>query len=178
MCAEYFALVFGISSDKLGAVRGILGSNTILAPRAEPLRPRVKYAHTYAFWKIFFENCQKPNDYERLFPVNESYLSIYEDFYLPWCTQVKVEPVCISYFKEVRRDEDFSNVKRRPRHHHARCLECANLQTRRLQAFRNLSDKTAWQAEWRDHHNEKRQWRLFYLVILLVFYSRREMTLK
>jgi hypothetical protein len=61
----------------------------------------------------------------------------------------------------VRRDAQFSDVKDRPKHHHCRCQECANLQARRLTAFNSPYEKEQYKLEWQDHHNEKRLWREF-----------------
>ena len=78
--------VFGISRDKLKGVRVLLRSlqGTMPAPRVRPERPWVKYAQCMAFWTSFFKMCQRPNEFQRLFPVNASYPTIYADYFEPW----------------------------------------------------------------------------------------------
>jgi len=45
--------------------------------------------------------------------------------------------------------------------YHSRCLDCANLQARRLSSFANTDDAQEWKLEWDDHHRMKRDWREF-----------------
>jgi hypothetical protein len=167
VCDDYFRIVFGVSKDKLKGVRALLrGKGTIAAKRVSPERPRIKYNQCKAFWRSFFKNCQRPNDHTRLFPVNESYPSIYEDYFEPWFA--KLFPVgtedgipCLGWLLTARHDEEFDDVKNRPKHHHCRCQECANLQARRLKAFNSTYEQEQYELEWQDHQNEKRNWRDF-----------------
>ena len=55
---------------------------------------------------------------------------------------------CLGWVNSARRDEEFADVKNRPKHHHCRCQECANLQTRRLKAFNSPYEQTQFQLEW------------------------------
>jgi hypothetical protein len=164
MCDDFFRFVFGISKDKLNAVRVLLhGEAIVQAPRVRQEREAVKYNQCKAFWKSFFKICQRPNDHTRLFPVNASYPVIYEDYFTPWFTKtlpacVGDEP-CLGTLVSARYDDAFKDVKNRPKHHHCRCQTCANLQARRLQAFNTPWEAEQFRLEWQDHQNEKRGWR-------------------
>jgi hypothetical protein len=162
ICSEYFQKVFGISRDKLSKVRLLLrGSAHVPAPRVEVCRPRIAYNQCKTFWRSFFKNCQRPNDHLRLFPVNMSFPSIYEDFFTPWFEKTYPAQTmpCLGYFSSARHDEEFGDVKNRSKHHHCRCPDCANLQARRLTAFKSEHDKDEYRREWQDHQTEKRNWR-------------------
>jgi hypothetical protein len=164
VCDDFFRTVFGISKDKLKGVRRLLvGEGTIPAPRVRPERPCIKYSWGLAFWEEFFKMCQRPNDTTRLFPVNNSYPAIYEDYFTPWFKTTLPDQLdempCLGWVMAARHDPRFSDVKNRPKHHHCRCQECANLQARRLFAFNSEFDKEEYEREWQDHQREKRGWR-------------------
>jgi hypothetical protein len=167
MCDDYFRCVFGISKDKLKGVRALLEDNyggSVAPGRLNPIRPRVKYNQCKAFWIELFKTCQRPNDHTRLFPVNYSYAAIYDDFFVPWCKKTLVTGAgvpCLGWLMSARHDSDFDDVADRPKHHHCRCLQCANLQARRLQAFNSPLEKEQYMLEWQDHQDEKRRWREF-----------------
>jgi hypothetical protein len=173
VCDEFFMAVFGISRDKLKGVRILLRgeSGALPAPRLGPERPRVKYAQCMAFWKSFFKLCQRPNQHVRLFPVNCSYPAVYEDYFTPW--HKKLYPAggndqpCLGWLMAARHDATFQDVKNRPKHHHCRCNECANLQARRLKAFNSPHEQQEYAKQWQDHQNEKRGWREFEAGIIL-----------
>ena len=167
VCDEAFANVFGISKSKMGKVRDLLRDENkeLPPPPTRPERPRVKYTQCKTFWKCFFKNCQRPNAHTRLFPVNASYPCIYEDYFEPWFKQTLPDSVddmpCLGWLNAARHDEEFKDVKNRPKHHHCRCETCANLQARRLQAFNSAYEQNQFQLEWHDHEEEKRGWREF-----------------
>ena len=163
MCPTFFSAVFGISKKKKQAVVRVLASRdaTVPATRVCESRPPVKYMQCKAFWASFFKFCQRPNDHTRLFPVNQSYPCIYDDFFKDWFakTYPNSELPCISYFKDARHDDMFSDVKNRARHNHCRCPTCASLQARRLKVFNSTYDREQFKKEWTDHQNERRWWR-------------------
>ena len=166
VCDDFFSTVFGISRDKLKSVRMLLRGDkgALSAPPTRPERPRVKYVQCTTFWSSFFMNCQRPNNTTRLFPVNASYPTIYEDYFIPWMEKIyrtRDELPCLGYFMLARHDSQFSDVKDRAKHYHARCQDCANLQSRRLEAFNSAYEQEQYQAEWQDHQTEKRGWREF-----------------
>jgi|AntRauTorckE5430_2_1112549.scaffolds.fasta_scaffold04515_3 hypothetical protein len=172
VCDDFFRTVFGVSKDKMKGVRRLLGGEgSIPAPRLRPERPRVKFAWCLSFWNEFFKNCQRPNANTRLFPVNTSYPCIYEDFFTPWfkhTLSIELDDMpCLGWLMMARHDPRFSDVKSRPKHHHCRCQECANLQAKRLLTFNNQCDKEAFQLEWQDHQNEKRWWREYEQALIL-----------
>jgi len=163
-CDDFFRAVFGVSKNKLKGVRQLLkGAGTLPAPRVVAERPKVKFNQCKGFWRAFFETCQRPNDQIRLFPVNASYPFIYEEHFQTWFKQALPESDLpyMGWFMAARHDEEFSDVKNRAKHHHCRCLECANLQARRLKAFNTAFDQAEFKREWQDHQNEKRDWRDF-----------------
>jgi hypothetical protein len=172
VCDDFFRTVFGISKDKLKGVRRLLvGEATIPAPRVRQERPRIKFAWGLAFWEEFFKMCQRPNNFTRLFPVNNSFPAIYEDYFLPWFKTTLPDNLdeipCLGWVMVARHDPRFSDVKDRPKHHHCRCFVCANLQAQRLKAFNSEFDKSEYQREWQDHQNEKRGWRAFEQTLVL-----------
>ena len=164
VCDDFFRSVYGVSKDKMKGVRRLIaGEGTIAAPRVREERPQIKFAWCKCFWFQFFKLCQRPNATTRLFPVNQSYPTIYEDFFQPWFKHTLpahvVDMPCLGWLIAARHDPMFGDVKNRPKHHHCRCLVCANLQARRMKAFNNEFDKEQYQLEWQDHQNEKRGWR-------------------
>ena len=109
-----------------------------------------KSTYAHSFWNVFFEDCcQKPIDHIRLFPVNKPFQTIYDMYFVPWFKKLihNENPDiaedelewCPSFstFKKERRHPNFRDVKNRPKHYHARCAECAELNHVRLRGFVN-----------------------------------------
>jgi hypothetical protein len=137
--------------------------------RSSPFAKKSTYAH--AFWKEFFDECcQKPTDHIRLFPVNKPYLTIYNEYFVPWYTKMirKEHPdvtddnlewiPSFSTFKQERKHPDFKDVKHRAKHYHARCADCSELNNIRLRGFVDDSHKSAWKIRFQAHEIEARNW--------------------
>ena len=164
VCGAFFQAVYGISEDKMKGVRELLRNphRTVQAPRVSHERSAVKFNQCKAFWKKFFDECcQKPNDKVRLFPENLSYRTIYEDIFTPWYARTLPHLVgeILGYFQSARRDPDFKDVQERAKHFHNRCLDCANLQARRLRAFKQPRLAEDFKRDWAVHQAERRGWR-------------------
>jgi hypothetical protein len=171
VCDDFFRAVFGISKGKLKGVRALLkGEGTLPAPHLRPEKPNVMYTQCVCFWSQFFDQvCQRANKHLRLFPVNASFPTIYEDHFIPWFEKVlpgKPRP-CLGYFTSARRDPQFADVKSRAKHHHCRCKTCANLQARRLTAFGTPHEADEYKQQWEEHEKEKREWRQFEQGLIL-----------
>jgi hypothetical protein len=174
VCRTFFAAVFGVSPDKMQRVRRLLmdPGRGVAPPRVEKERPKVKYNQCKAFWSKFFnECCQRPNDRERLFPVDMSYATIYEDVFTPWFNKTLPNCVgnmpCMGWFMTARHDDAFADVKDRAKHYHARCQECSRLQGLRYRAFQSAYASEEFKKEWADHQEEKRGWRAFEEEVVL-----------
>ena len=167
VCDKFFCAVFGISADKLQRVRSLLRNPeaTVQPALVRRNKPRHKYNQCLAFWNEFFKMCQRPNQHTRLFPVNHSYQTIYDDWFTKWfkkCYPNKVDDMpCLGWMVAARHDKKFADVKDRVNHFHCRCPECARLQALRLNAFKTEGDKQQFEREWEDHEQEKLAWRAF-----------------
>ena len=165
VCPAFFGLLYGISASKLQQVRlAITDGNTLPPPRVESSRVSKKYSQCKHFWREFFKTCQRPNRTMRLFPVNASYPTLYEDYFIPFFKKhyadAKIENIpSMSTFSRARHDCDFDDVKHRSRHHHNRCCTCAKLQATRLRGFKDEYDKQKFENDFEAHDKEKTEWR-------------------
>ena len=123
------------------------------------------YSKCVAFWDSFFMNCQRPNADMRLFPVNMGLQDIYTEYFLDWYKDSFADMHAqghipsVSTMKRARYDEMYADVKKRPKHFHARCPECANLMARRMKGFADPSMKDDWSAQAAAHEASKSAWR-------------------
>lgn len=164
VCSRFWAAAYGCCESKMRLVRTMVkqGSTKYVHGRKyklSGLKQKPKYDYAYSFWTTFFENCcQKPTDHIRLFPVNKPYQTIYDMYFVPWYKKnvrkrspnddVAVDELewipSFSVFKKARRHEDFLDVKKRPKHYHARCADCAELNNIRLRGFVNDLHEDQW----------------------------------
>jgi hypothetical protein len=174
VCGRYWAAVFGLCESKMIKVRLMVKNHSKIAVHASTgvLHKPVVLKKTivcHSFWTHFFnENCQKPTDSIRLFPVNKPFLVIYEEFFTPWFTKLHNStkssndeaPWMPSFhtFKKARYHSDFSDVKNRPRHYHARCKDCDELNAIRLRGFVNNEQKLGFDIAFKAHQAEARCW--------------------
>ena len=69
-------------------------------------------------------------------------------------------PYLITYLiYRAREDPKFKDVKKRPKHYHARCQTCASLDAKRLVGFKNGSMEEAFTYSQQLHQEEVRSWR-------------------
>lgn len=179
-CHVFWAKAYGVSEDKMKKVRAMVRHGSTVAQHGNSSK---SYTGTqsgicYAFWHNFFEqNCQRPNDELRLFPVNNSQKFIYDSYFLKWFEkqqQARLERIdqseseiedshrripCFSLFKKVRWHPDFKDVKKRARHYHCQCKTCDALNTRRLRGFVNDEHRVVWQTLFDAHEADKLGWR-------------------
>jgi hypothetical protein len=175
VCNRFWAAAHGASEDRMKNVRGMVRAGTRIFVHGHEGKTKVcpQYVLAYAFWSNFFDmNCQQPNDDLRLFPVNESYRFIYNQFFQPWfrkqvhrlqetkkCTFDNL-PWCPSETTLIRArwDEDFK-VTPRAKHYHAQCQTCNALKIRRIKGFMNDDHEQLWKIENELHEKEKLGWR-------------------
>ena len=183
VCGRFWAAIYGCCESKMSKVRSMVkhGSREMVhgnqrnfskEPKDKDI-PVVSKKSTYAhsFWVNFFDDCcQRPTDYIRLYPVNKPFQTIYSEYFLPWFSKLirrqnpgvsldELEWVpSFSTFKEARHHKDFKDVKKRPKHYHARCGDCAELNHIRLRGFTNDQHKTEWSIRFKAHEIEARQW--------------------
>jgi hypothetical protein len=110
----------------------------------------------------------------RLFPVNKPYELIYSEFFLPWFKK-QSQPAAfphsppvdmddygwdpsLSTLKRARKHPDFTDVKNRPRHYHAKCGDCDELNTVRLRGFVDGVHKKEYEIMFDAHQAEARGW--------------------
>ena len=111
----------------------------------------------------------------RLFPVNKSFQFIYDEYFIPWFDKLARQMLqqtastslpsdegmwtpSLTLFKKSRYHPDFNDVKKRPKHYHARCRDCDELNTLRLRGFVNNEQKVAYQIAFAAHEAEARSW--------------------
>lgn len=184
-CSVFWASAYGVCEDKMKSVRTMLrGGSSIMVHGNKGklvgggLDHNSQYDMCYAFWHHFFEeNCQRPNDTLRLFPVNNSMRFIYDAYFVSWIGKQidkdRQESIdhddpdidssyripSFAYLKKVRWDPDFRDVTRRAKHYHCLCKTCDSLKTRRLKGFANSYHETTWKTMFDAHEAEKHGWR-------------------
>lgn len=171
VCRKYYAIVHAIAENKVKKAMMLARQRKRPPPRSRPAgggnKAPVKHDVAYSFWSLFFEkNCQRPNNETRLFPTDKTYEDIYKEYFLPWFARMvnthqasEDDRPAFSYWKAVRRSEDFKDVKERRTHQHARCPTCAGLKEMNLKAFTNGADDRAYQQKRRLHDQEVQAWR-------------------
>jgi hypothetical protein len=182
VCSVFWAAAYGVSEDKMKGVRSMLRNGSSLKVHgnagkkgnARHGQRQSQYNLCYSFWHNFFdENCQRPNDDLRLFPVNNSQRFIYDTYFMSWI-QKQIPDVdgysddedlyyfkipSFSCFKSARWDKDFRDVTSRAKHYHCLCETCDKLKARRLKGFANSDHQATWQAMFDAHEAEKHGWR-------------------
>jgi hypothetical protein len=99
---------------------------------------------------------------------------IYVEFFLPWFKK-QSQPAAfpqlqevhldddrwapsLSTLKRARRHSDFKDVKERPKHYHAKCGDCDELQTVRLRGFVDGVHRNDYEVMFSAHQAEARGW--------------------
>ena len=172
VCRKYYAKLHGVSVKKLkGAMTVVKHGGRASVLRSTERRKQavpVKYNSAHAFWELFFsENCQSPNDEIRLFPADQTYPSIYKDYFEPWWArqvlggnkQEKEKPQ-FGTWKNARRAPEFKDVKERAKHFHSTCKTCRELKDLLLEAFKTGKHEAEYRQRRRLHNAEVRAWRL------------------
>ena len=173
VCPQYYSRVHSVSLHRVKraakcARRGKYAAKTKRKSCADKRADdSAKHNIAFSFWFVFFEqNCQRPNNEVRIFPVDKSYNLIYQEYFTPWFErQVEKGALCESdkpsrsTFMRARKHEDFKDVKERAKHIHARCLECAHLKHLVLEGFRNGAAEEEYLQRRRLHDTEVRNWR-------------------
>ena len=98
----------------------------------------------------------------RLFPVNQTYTEIWDNFFQEWWKKSKLpieEKPAQRTWINARQHEEFNNVQRRPKHFHCRCTTCNTLQERDLNSWKNAEERAKWQRDKRLHYASVRAWR-------------------
>jgi hypothetical protein len=173
VCPRYWACLYGLCESKMKKVRSMVKSKSTIAVhgRTNATSPKqvAKKVQCHAFWTHFFnENCQKPTDSIRLFPVNKPFRLIYEQYFTPWFQKLNQATEAhddefawmpsFTVFCKARKHPDFKDVKHRPRHYHARCRDCDELNAIRLRGFVNDEQKLAFDIAFKAHQAEARSW--------------------
>ena len=170
-------MAYGISKNKMTRARHMAAGDGMIVVHgnkgAQKQNQRRQYDLCVAFWDNFFDGAQRPNDEIRLFPANLTFHVLYEDYFIPWChwskhinTKKSTERLwhetagfpSESTFRRARHHENFKDVKVRPKHYHARCLECTKLTARRLKGFVNEEMRQAYDTRFKLHEDETRTW--------------------
>jgi hypothetical protein len=179
-CSVFWASAYGVSEDKMKGIRSMLRNGSVLKVHGSTGTKRTggagsKYGVCYAFWHNFFdENCQRPNDELRLFPVNNSQRFIYDTYFMSWFEKQLPTPdsdndemesdysfkiPSFSLFKSARWDKDFRDVTVRAKHYHCLCHTCHTLKTRLIKGFANNDHYALWKTLFDAHEAEKHGWR-------------------
>ena len=173
VCARFWAVLYGLCESKMKKVRSMVKHTSRIAvhgrTNASSPKQDTKKNQCHAFWTHFFnENCQKPTDSIRLFPVNKPFLFIYDQFFTPWFQKLNRATAAdddelawqpsFECFRKARQHPDFKDVKHRPKHYHARCRDCDELSAIRLRGFVNDEQKLAFDIAFKAHQAEARSW--------------------
>ena len=172
VCSQYYSRVHSVCLHRVKQAARLARNDKCAASRKQKCRvdtaaERVKYNVAYSFWSIFFEqNCQRPNNEVRIFPVAKSYNLIYKEYFIPWFER-HVEKGAYdesnkpkrTTFMRARKHEDFHDVKERAKHTHARCTECSALKRLVLEGFKNGAAEEEYIQRRRIHDTEVKKWR-------------------
>ena len=172
VCPKYYARVYSVCLHRVKHAAKLARRNKCAPSKkrkrgADTATESVKKNIAYSFWAIFFEqNCQRPNNEVRIFPVAKSYNLIYKEYFTPWFARLVEKGAydcsqkpSFSTFLRARRHEDFDDVKERAKHNHARCAECAILKHLVLEGFKNGAAEEEYIQRRRLHDTEVLKWR-------------------
>jgi len=168
VCRAYYSQVCDVSETKLKKVLQLAkldsGATCITkGPRTVKPTQDMQTVHAKTFWRWFFDNySQKPNDRVRLFPVNQTYTEIWENFFQEWWNKSKLpidEKPAQRTWINARQHEEFNDVQRRPKHFHCRCTTCNTLQERDLVSWKNADERGKHQRDKRLHYASVKAWR-------------------
>ena len=172
VCGNYYSRVHSVCLSRVKAAARIAkqGKSAQKAKKqhgADKTAERAKFNTAYSFWFLFFEqNCQRPNNEVRLFPVDKSYNLIYQEYFTPWFDRLvkskghqNDRKPSKTTFMRARYHEDFKDVKERAKHTHARCMECATLRRLVLEGFKNGATEAEYIQRRRLHDTEVLKWR-------------------
>jgi hypothetical protein len=175
VCSRFWAAIHGCCESKMVTVRRMVRAGSKVAVHGNTGKGVVgettKFIYAHSFWTTFFDECcQKPTDSIRLFPVNKSHQTIYDEYFVPWfgkLVRAKFPQTAedelpwvpsFTVFQRARKHDDFKDVKKRPKHYHARCADCAELNHIRLRGFVNDFHKERWKLRFDAHEAEARAW--------------------
>ena len=178
VCSQFYAAFIGVSKSKLTKCRNVVANGGVSSVHGNWGRVRVDKATQaticVAFWTHFFETAQRPNSDTRLMPADQSTKHIYETIFPVWyqnmgSTEAETgtqerkyqdeDLPSLSVFRKARKNPRFRDVKNRPKHYHARCATCAELQARRLAGFKSGWYEDLFKAAQEAHSNEVKAWR-------------------
>jgi hypothetical protein len=180
VCSRFWPALYGICESKMKKVRRMVNNGSKLVvhgSQGQRNHPKMirKAVLCHGFWTHFFDKtCQRPTETMRLFPVNKPYDLIYIEFFLPWFKK-QSQPAAFPQLQEVHFDDDrwapslstlkrarmhidFKDVKERPKHYHAKCGDCDELNTIRLRGFVDSVHKQDYEILFLAHQAEARGW--------------------
>jgi GNAT superfamily N-acetyltransferase len=170
VCRPYYCQVADIGEGKMQKIvqiaKGESRTGALSTPRtSQTVDPHkdMQTEHSKTFWRWFFNTfCQKPNLQIRLFPVNQSYTEVWENFFQPWWRRsglAEANKPAQRTWINARSDKEFKDVKKRPKHFHCRCVTCSMLQAQRLNAWKNEETAKQFERDYRLHSESVRAWR-------------------
>ena len=165
-CSEFWQHAAGIGKKKMLVVRRqhYAGARSAGA-RAGSATYSERYTVAVAFWTAFFKiHCQTPNAKLRLFPHDMTMRVIWEEVYPEWHRTIikngtTIPRVSFGTLMRARGDKQFKDVKKRPKHRHAQCPTCAELNLRQKHGFKSSFDKARYEAERKAHNEVVERWR-------------------
>jgi hypothetical protein len=174
VCRTYYGRVHSVGSKRLSNLRKIVkdgkkrpSKESRHRGKASSSTQAVKTQTAYTFWHTFFEqNCQRPNDEIRLWPVYKTYEVIFKEYFTPWFNRLlkaghyteSARPAFQSW-RSARHHPDFKDVVDRPKHYHARCETCRDLSNLLLNAFADGAAEEEYQRQRKLHDAEVHAWR-------------------
>ena len=168
VCRRYYSQVCDVSEGKLDKILQLAkldSGATCIAKGPRTVKPTqdLQTVHAETFWRWFFDNyCQKPNNTIRLFPVNQTYTEIWENFFQEWWTKSNLPPAekpAQRTWINARHHKDFDDVQRRAKHFHCRCTTCNTLQERDLASWKNEEERAKHVRDKRLHYASVKAWR-------------------
>ena len=165
-CSEFWQHAAGIGKKKMLAIRrqhydGARRSGK----RAGGATYSRKYALAVTFWTSFFKvHCQTPNAKLRLFPHDMTMRVIWEELYPAWHRSMvqngpEIPKLSFATLMRARGDKQFKDVKKRPKHRHAQCPTCAELNLRQKHGFKTSFEQARYEAERKTHNEVVERWR-------------------
>ena len=165
-CSEFWQHAAGIGKKKMLTIRQqhYAGARPG-TKRAKGAMYSRKYAFAVTFWTSFFKvHCQTPNAKLRLFPHDLTMRVIWEEVYPEWHrTMIKngkdIPKLSFGTLMRAKGDKQFKDVKKRPKHRHAQCPTCAELNLRQRNGFKSAFEEARYEAERKTHNEVVERWR-------------------
>jgi hypothetical protein len=172
VCGDFWRTAMGTSGHTKARACRMAKSGKFLVVHGSAGQTRVKLESVgteaseslkcHSYWTDFFnKSCQRPNDETRLFPTEQTFPAIYAESFLPYAARQKWKEIPgVGLFTKVATSHpDFDDVKKKKKHTHLRCDECADCKDLIYHGFKNGDDLASLKERFQRHNDSVQAWR-------------------